>query len=136
MDDDLDFLTEDDGWLDAATAVEGVRAELLDWAAGALAARVPELRALRGTQHVAHARRDLDAHIRHVHNALVRHDAGELETYLRWAAQQPLHTHLAADVAILAEALQRFLPATHANVCTDLLVSSHTRTVAGGALSG
>lgn len=136
MDDDLDFLMDDAGQTTAAAALEAVRSELLDWAAGALAARHPQLRTLRGTQHVAHARRDLDAHTRHLHNALVRNDAVELETYLRWAGHQPLHAHLADDVAILLEALQRFVPPPHAAPCRDLLAGAHARAVASAASSG
>ncbi len=130
MDDDLDFLTEDAGQPAAATALEAVRSELLDWAAAALAARHVHLRATRGTQHVAHARRDLDAHTRHLHNALVRSDPAELATYLRWAAQQPLHAHLADDLAILLEAIQRFVPPPHAAACCALLTAADSQTVA------
>ncbi len=136
MDDDLDFLGEDTAETAAAVALEAVRSELLDWAAGALAARHPHLRAQRGTQHLAHARRDLDAHTRHLHNALVRGDAGELETYLRWAARQPLHAHLADDVAILLEAMQRFVPPPHAAQCCELLGFAQQRTVASAPPRG
>ena len=125
MDDDLDFLTEDAGQPAAAVALEAVRSELLDWAAGALTARHPHLRAQRGTQHLAHARRDLDAHTRHLHNALVQNDAGELETYLRWASRQPLHAHLIDDVAILLEAVRRFVPPPDTQACAASLYRIH-----------
>ena len=136
MDDDLDFLTEDTNQTAAADALEAVRSELLDWAAAALAARHPHLRTERGTQHLAHARRDLDAHTRHLHNALVRGDAGELTTYLRWAAQQPLHAHLDDDVAILLESIARFVPPPHGKQCRDLLLVAREGTVASRASRG
>lgn len=136
MDDDLDFLTDDAGQPAAAEALEAVRAELLDWAAGALTARHPQLRGLRGTQHLAHARRDLDAHTRHVHAALACGNSGELTTYLRWAAQQPLHRFLADDVAILLEAYARFLAPPHDEQCRDLLALAHAAAVASRASSG
>ena len=115
--DDLDFLCDEAPTATAAVALEGVRAELLDWAAPALSARHPHLRRLRGTPHVAHARRDLDAHTRHLHNALVRGDAAELASYLTWAAQQPGHADLADDLELLGEAIQRFVPQPHAATC-------------------
>ncbi len=124
MDDELDFLTENAEQPAAAVALESVRSELLDWAAAALTARHPHLRAERGTQHVAHARRDLDAHIRHLHNALARSDAGELAAYLRWADRQPQHAHLADDLAILLESLVRFVPGPHAALCCELVRSA------------
>ena len=136
MDDDLDFLLEEPPEPAAAAALESVRSELLDWAAAALAARHPHLRSTRGTQHVAHARRDLDAHTRHLHNALVRNDLGELETYLRWAAQQPLHAHLADDVAILCEGIKRFVDPAHAPQASDWLLNAHRRAVASVSPSG
>lgn len=136
MDDDLDFLTDDAGQPAAATALEVVRSEMLDWAAGALTARHPHLRAARGTQHLAHARRDLDAHTRHLHNALVRGDGGELELYLRWAAHQPLHAQLADDVAVLMEAVARFVPPPHTEHCCELLGFAYQRAVASPSLSG
>jgi hypothetical protein len=134
--DDLDFLTDDAGTPAAAEALESVRSELLDWAAAALAARHPHLRATRGTQHVAHARRDLDAHTRHLHNALVRGDPAELTTYLRWAAQQTAHAQVTDDVAILLEAIARFVAPAHVAPCQDVLIAAQAQTVASRSARG
>lgn len=121
--DDLDFLLEEaqPPHLDPAQALEAVRADLLDWASQALVARHPELRKARGTQVVAHGRRDMDAHVRHLHAALIRQDASELTAYLRWAQQQERHASLPADLEVLHEALRRFLLPEQAEACGQML---------------
>lgn len=122
--DDLDFLDTDDETtadVDAAAELERERAELLDWAAGALAARHPELRKERGTQYVAHGRRDLDAHLRRLHAAVKAGEAGQWQTYVEWSQVHDRGGHFDWDMDVLREALQRFLGHAAAEQCARFL---------------
>lgn len=115
-DDDLDFLVRAPSPAEeAAAALERVRADLLDWGAGALVARHPQITAYHGPKGRQKARQDLDLHLRHLHDALLA-GTTELGTYVRWVgpllAQRGLGRHdVTAGLDLLQEAVRRFVPA-------------------------
>jgi hypothetical protein len=114
MDWEDDFLSG--GGLDTAAvwrdAVEPVRGELLDWAAAALRARTPSAAAYRGPKGTLQCRQDLDRHLKHV----LAEPSGDLAAYRQWVIEtvyRPRHqgeADWAAGVAVLAEAVLRFVP--------------------------
>ena len=122
--DDLDFLDLADAPqpdADVAAEMERERAALLDWAAGALTARHPELRKERGTQCVAHGRRDMDAHLRRLHEAVKAADPAAWQTYAAWSQTHERGAHFDWDLEMLTEAVQRFFTPATADVCLRFL---------------
>lgn len=135
--DDLDFLLDDSdagpqglapgNWgAAAAGALETVRGPLLDWAALALARRFPQVVRFRGPKGVLACRQDLDIHLKHLHAALRGLGLADLRAYE--AARPALWKERGADpavlplgLAVLTEALWRFLPAEHAETVVHLL---------------
>ena len=98
----------------AAVALEGVRGDLLDWAAAATCARTdhPTRRGRRGE---LQARQDLDFCVRHVHAALAHGSDGACLDALQQAAALLATRGVdagqwRADVAVLIEAVRRFVP--------------------------
>lgn len=138
--DDLDFLLEDpvdaagpsplSMWgAAAAAALEAVRGPMLDWAALALARRYPQVVRFRGPKGVLACRQDLDIHLKHLHAALRGLGRADLLAYE--AARPALWRERGADpavlplgLAVLTEALWRFLPAAHATAVVELVTQS------------
>ena len=124
-DDDLDFLSDGAGrsgtsHADAARqAVENVRTPLLDWAARALAVRMPAATVYRGAKGVAQCRLDLDRHLKALLGDTDGDDAAVVAAYRQWALASIWaprgSTAEALDVGleVLAESLVRFAPWPH-----------------------
>ena len=116
---DLDFLSDPGAPAiaqGAAALLEATRSDLLDWAAAALVSRHPELTPYRGKRGLRAARLDLDLQLKHVHAALSGGSSSDAQGFARWLetslAQRGLDAPaIDASVAVLAEALWRYLPA-------------------------
>lgn len=128
--DDLDFLLDDAAsaggeapiaaWgPPAALALEACRGPLLDWAAAALARRHPEVVRFRGPKGVQACRQDLDIHLKHLHGALRGLGSADLAAYAElrpalWRERGADPAVVPTGLAVLCEALWRFLPAASA----------------------
>ncbi|MSP93199.1 MAG: hypothetical protein EXR79_15595 [Myxococcales bacterium] len=145
MADEFDFLDDPDVHVaagaagstraEAATALEAVRGDLLDWAAVAVCVRSNHV-ARRGRRGELQARQDLDFCVRHVHAALAHGNEGDAGTALRQVAALLATRGVdaaqwRADVAVLIEAVRRFMPLPAGRSLADDLESA----VCGGPVA-
>jgi hypothetical protein len=125
---DIDFLDDSlasDQRAQAADALERVRGELVAWAAAALVMRRPAA-VWHGRKGEALCRQDLDFHARHLHAALAHGSAADLADYARrtralLAARGLQPDDIATGVAVLVEALARFVPEPAGTLCAEAL---------------
>jgi hypothetical protein len=126
----------DDDFLSPGAAIGGVttaallerhRSELTRWGAGALLSRHPEVAPYKHVKGLLTCEGDLDFHVRHLHAALEHH--ADLGSYAPWVTEVLAQRQMSADqvrlgVAVLVEALYRFLPHPHGEAAAAPLIAA------------
>ena len=126
---DDDFLSPSAAIGGAMTAalLEEQRAALTKWGAGALLARHPEVAPYKHVKGLLTCEGDLDFHVRHLHAALEHH--ADLRSYAPWVTNVLAQRQMTAEqvrlgVAVLVEALYRFLPHPHGEAAAAPLIAA------------